>query len=447
MSNSFRSRCYLDSSILTRKQLLDLGRYGEMTTLRVGSKTWVFLNSNRVVSEIISKRANATNERPDMPVASELISRGNRFVLHHTPRWTESRRMTHHLLNGSALKQYGKWQELESVQMLAGYLEQPEQWYRHHYRYSVSIMHRIVLGERMLKETPELDLLRRVTIEFLTSINANWVDFFPKLASLPTWLQFWRKRYERMGQFHHDNHYTWWNPVKRAIASGTAPPSFVRDVVLNPATKYSGDDEQAMYLALSTVSAGSDNPRMATNTLVMAAICYPGVFQLARKEIDTVCGSHAQRLPCLDDMARMPYMSALLKEVLRWRPVLQQVPQHASTQDIEWEGYLFPAGTEFIINSIAVSQDYPEAEDFKPERFLDGNECSILQGLWAFGGGRRVCVGYKLAQSELFVAFARLVYCFDYFAVSDISFANYQRTDHAVGWSHRKRTIKAQHFR
>lgn len=389
-----------------------------MTTLHVGSKTWVFLNSRRVVSELIAKRANVTNERPDMPVASGLISRDNRFVLHHTPQWTESRRMTHHLLNGSALKQYGEWQELESVQMLAGYLQQPHQWYRHHYRYSVSVMHRIVLGERLLKVTPELDQLRRVTVEFLTSINANWVDFFPELAKLPNWMQPWRKRYTRMGKFHHDSHYTWWTPVKQAIAEGNAPSSFVRDVILNPDTKYSGNDEQAMFLALSTVSAGSDNPRMSMNAFVMAAITFPEPLKHARKELDDVCGTHAQRLPCINDMARLPYMSALVKEVLRWRPTLHQVPQHMSTQDIDFEGYLFPAGTEFIINGIAVSQDYSNAGDFNPQRFLDGNESNILHGQWTFGGGRRVCVGYKLAQTELFVAFARLIYCFDFAAVS-----------------------------
>ena len=419
-----------------------------MTTLHVGSKTWVFLNTRRVVSELIAKRANITNERPDMPVSSGLISRDNRFVLHHTSRWTESRRMTHHLLSGSTLRQYGEWQELESIQMLAGYLEQPDQWYRHHYRYSVSVMHRIVLGERLLKVTLELDQLRRVTVEFLTSINANWVDFFPRLARLPKWLQPWRKRYVRMGKFHHDSHYTWWTPVKQAIANGTAPPSFVRDVILCPDTKYSGDDEQAMYLALSTMSAGSDNPRMAMNAFVMAAICFPEPFEYARKEVDEMCGANAQRLPCISDMDRMPYMSALVKEVLRWRPTLHQVPQHQSTQDIDFEGFTIPAGTEFIINGIAVSQDYPKANDFNPGRFMDGNEGNIVQGQWTFGGGRRICVGYKVTQTELFVAFARLIYCFNYAAVSgDLAMEKLGATKVTAGWSHRECPTTTQYSR
>ena len=119
--------------------------------MQMGSKTWVFLNSRHAVSEIIAKRASATSERPEMPVASRLISRGKRFVLHHTPRWIKSRRVAQHLLSGPALRLRWEWQELESIQMLADYLKQPDQWYRHHYRFGVSVMHRIILGERLLK--------------------------------------------------------------------------------------------------------------------------------------------------------------------------------------------------------------------------------------------------------------------------------------------------------
>ena len=56
--------------------LISLADYGEMTSLILGSKTWVFLNSPRVVNEIVSKRSSITHERPPMPVASEIISKG-----------------------------------------------------------------------------------------------------------------------------------------------------------------------------------------------------------------------------------------------------------------------------------------------------------------------------------------------------------------------------------
>ena len=166
-----------------------------MTTLQIGSKVWVLLNSGRVVSEIIAKRGNITHERPHMPVAGGLVGGGNHFVLQHTPRWAEARRVSQPLLNGAALNTYETLQDLESVHLLAAYLYKPHQWHSRHYRYCVSVIHRVILGEGLLKSSPELDDLQRVTTEFLRSVNASVVDFFPELAKLPIFLQPWRSQY------------------------------------------------------------------------------------------------------------------------------------------------------------------------------------------------------------------------------------------------------------
>ena len=405
--------------LLILNKLSSLSTFGEMTTLQMGSRTWVLLNSGRVVQEIIAKRGHMTSERPYFPIASGLVSRGQRTVLRQTAKWTEGRRVMHSLLNNStALKSYGEWIELESVQLLAGYLRRPQQWYSHHYRYSNSVIHRIVLGQRLLKSTPELDHFQRVGVQFIASINSSLIDFFPRLASLPEVLQFWRERWISVGQFHYDVFSSWWKPVKEAIANGTAPASFVRDTLLHQDTKFRGTDEEAMYLAMSVIGAGSDNPRLTMNTFVMAVLCHPDVFQKTREEADRICGIAAERLPNLDDQSNMPYACAVLKEVLRWRPVMPLIPQHRLTEDLEFESFRFPKGTDFVINYAAVSQDFEEPDEFKPERWLDGQEQNISHGIWQFGGGRRVCVGYKIAQQELFLAISRLVYCFDYVAVN-----------------------------
>lgn len=51
---------------------------------------------------------------------------------------------------------------------------------------------------------------------------------------------------------------------------------------------------------------------------------YPEVFAKAQAEVDSVLGNTgdgAERLPTFEDRPRMPYVEALLKEVLRWNPV------------------------------------------------------------------------------------------------------------------------------
>lgn len=407
-----RQRCSL-----TFSQLTSLSQYGEMTTLHMGRRTWVMLNSARVVQEIIAKRASVTSERPYFPIASGLVSRHKRTVLRQTKDWVEGRRVMHYLLNGTAVRNYEKVLDSESIQLLSNILELPNQWYLHHQRYAYSVVHRIVVGERPQQTQEQLDDFQRVTREFVRSINASVIDFFTELSRLPRILQPWRRHWEAMGLDHHEVFKAWWAPIRHNVSKKTAQPTFIKDILLHTSTKFSKDDEEAMYLASSIVAAGSDNVRMTLNVLIMSALCYPDTVQKARKEITSVCGDSAERLPGLADMKSLPYVSAIIKEGLRWRPTVPLIPQHHLTQDLEFEGYRFPTGTDFVINALALCNDCEDATIFKPERWLDGKEDIITQGLWQFGGGRRICVGHKVAQQELFLAYSRMIYCFDFTAV------------------------------
>ncbi|KAK3385470.1 cytochrome P450 [Podospora didyma] len=390
--------------------------YGEMATLHLGAKTWVFLNSKRVVSEIIAKRGSATNTRSPMPVSSGIVSHGHRRSLLMTQeKWAEPRRVMHSLLSGSALKQYGAWQEMESTQMLAEYLFKPQLWYRHHYRYANSVIVRIALGERLVKSTKELEDMQNLVTYFVNSVGTSMLDWFPDLARLPTWLQFGRGQWDALDRWNYDVYSSWWAPVRNKILNGTAPPSFARDTLLHKDTKYTGSDEDAMYVAMQLIEAGSDTTREALNIMTMAALEHPEAFAKARADVDRVCGTGENvRLPMLDDMEDLRYICAMAKEVLRWRAIFPTTPDHTASQDIDFEGYHFPTGTGFVINTIAVGAECENPEDFCPDRWMDGHETDITHGLWQFGGGRRICVGYRLAQRSLFINIARLVQCFNY---------------------------------
>jgi len=392
-----------------------------MTTTHLGSKLWVLLNSSRVVNELYNRRGSITNERPHLPIVSGLISRDNRSVMLPAATWSERRRIMHQVLSGSATIKYTEYQDMESHQLLAEYLYRPKQWYLHHGRYSNSVIHRITLGHRVAKVDKKLASLFRVQTDFILNVPPlNFIDCFPQLSKLPRPLQWWRKRFETIGQMTFDTYQAYWAPVRQAIEDGSAAPSFARDVLTGKEAKFSGSDEEAMYLAIQLIEAGSDTTRAALNIFVMAAICHPETAAKARQEVDLICGANAEHLPDFADEKQMPYVCALIKELMRWRPIFIWSPEHTSSQDLEFEGYHFPAGTGFLINHSAICSnpdDYHDPAAFKPERWLDGHESDVLHGLWAFGGGRRVCVGYRLAQKSLFINIARLVYCYDFEAV------------------------------
>ena len=91
------------------------------------------------------------------------------------------------------------------------------------------------------------------------------------------------------------------------------------------------------------------------------------MFAQASKELDQhLC--QALRLPGINDMDHLPYISTFVKEVLRWRPTVPISPPHEMTEDLQYAGYTFPKGTNFIINVIATSQKMSNHNDFDPER-------------------------------------------------------------------------------
>ena len=53
---------------------------------------------------------------------------------------------------------------------------------------------------------------------------------------------------------------------------------------------------------------------------MLAMTLYPDVMRKAQAELDVVVGR--DRLPTFDDKDDLPYIRAVVKEVLRWRPVV-----------------------------------------------------------------------------------------------------------------------------
>lgn len=151
-------------------------------------------------------------------------------------------------------------------------------------------------------------------------------------------------------------------------------------------------ETQKLFVFGTLMEAGSDTSRVTIGQIIAGAATYPDWVKRARAHLDKVCGTKAERLPQWGDRENLGYISAVVKEGLRWRPNLAEIGAPTMlTKDDEYEGYRFPAGTVFTWNAWAVALDpkeYRDPERFWPERFLNGKEEMGLDGHWAFGPGR-----------------------------------------------------------
>lgn len=66
------------------------------------------------------------------------------------------------------------------------------------------------------------------------------------------------------------------------------------------------------------------------------------VQKRAQEDIDKVVGS--DRLPSLADRPSLPYLDAMLREILRWRPVVPQSLPRATLADDVYNGFYIPKG-------------------------------------------------------------------------------------------------------
>lgn len=80
----------------------------------------------------------------------------------------------------------------------------------------------------------------------------------------------------------------------------------------------------------------------------IAMSLFPEVQRAAQAELDEVIGP--DRLPELTDREALPYVNAVVKELLRWHASAPLGCPRMTTDDVEYNGYSIPRNTTVIVN-------------------------------------------------------------------------------------------------
>lgn len=366
--------------------------------------------------------------------------------------WSIRRKLLHLALTPKALRLYKPVQEAEASRLVYGLLHRPEDYVKLIETFTSSVVFCVAYGHRIDSLHAKVIEQRFEFMKYSASLNVPgkyMVETIPALKYLPDFLAPWKKEIKDHGKIEAAANMALVDVVRgdlaRAREEGSKeklPDSLCRILLeMQETERIPLSDRDFSFVPASLFGAGSDTTASTMCTAFLALVTHPETLEAAHAELDAVVGY--DRSPTFEDEANLPYIRALVKEVLRWRPVavLGGTP-HASTEDDYYGGYYIPAGTTILGNSWAINLNeeyYPNPHHFYPLRFLDENvaarvknsaagnlistekaECELRgkahpskSGHSSFGWGRRICPGANLAANSLFIALAKILWAHD----------------------------------
>ncbi|KAB2620362.1 geraniol 8-hydroxylase-like [Pyrus ussuriensis x Pyrus communis] len=163
------------------------------------------------------------------------------------------------------------------------------------------------------------------------------------------------------------------------------------------------------HLFVALFVAGTDTTSATLEWAMAELLRNPEKLSKAHEELEQVIGKGK---PVEEsDIARLPYLQAIIKETFRLHPAVPFLIPRKAKQDVEI----------LLVNAWAIGRDpfiWDNPTSFVPERYFGLDHQIDVLGknfeLIPFGGGRRICPGLPLAMRMLHLMLGSLINSFDW---------------------------------
>jgi cytochrome P450 len=165
-------------------------------------------------------------------------------------------------------------------------------------------------------------------------------------------------------------------------------------------------DRQVRDEAMTLFSAGHETTANALAWTFDLLGRNPAVRARMEEELDALPGP-----PAYDDLKRLPYTLAVVKEAMRIYPPAYLLGRRAE-KDVILGEHLVRRRSIVLLNVIGIHRRadlWPDPERFDPARFLgDGEKALPRCAYMPFGAGPRVCIGNHFALMEAHLLLATI---------------------------------------
>ncbi|CAE6477386.1 unnamed protein product [Rhizoctonia solani] len=402
--------------------------YGDIVHLRVLGRSVVVINELHSTLDVLTKQSAVTAGRPRFVMACELMGFDTATATSQPNDFHRS--MRRYIVPALHARNFSERHPIITNERdtLLNKLEfTPWDFSQHIRRAVASVVLRFAYSHTVAEDhDPLVELINRSLESVSIALSSTYlVEFLPILRYIPEWFPGagFKTQAREWAEIRRESIETPFLAVRDRMEAGIVEPSFLQRLLekRSPSEDWNSERVQAMkYAAGSLYTAGSDTTVSALTTFVLTMLLFPEKQRKAQQELDTILGPG--RMPEFQDRDSLPYIGALVMEVLRWHPVLPLAIAHVATEDIVYRTYIIPKGTTILPNIWSMSRDltmYPNPNEFLPERFLPKSQGGLHDqpaldpNEFVFGFGRRVCPGKTLATETLWMFAASILANFD----------------------------------
>ncbi|KAF1976357.1 cytochrome P450 2D18 [Bimuria novae-zelandiae CBS 107.79] len=402
--------------------------YGNIFSVKVGAGTLIFLNDKRTTHDLLDKRsAIYTDRAKDQQISTTFAE--NFALMDANSTWRAHRKIAAHFLAPKNLDaSIMVIQEAETSQLMFDLLKTPEDFFGHVKRVTSSVASIVIFGFR----APTVDSWWATCVyEAIDQINLAStpgtylpIEEFPILKYIPSFLAPSKARATTC----FDTVTAIWSEARARVVArrqkGDHRESLADRII---AGELKSDQEMSVPQESNFLGTLHQGAADTTSSMILTSILHLAKHQWvqakAQIELDRVCGD--SRMPTWQDFKDLPYINCIVKEALRVKPVLPAgLPVRVSRDDY-FDGYLIPKDAAIFNPPYTLHHDaklYPDPLTYNPDRYLNhpllatsyaGSPDYENRDHYAYGAGRRICVGIHLAERTQWRIIARLLWAFD----------------------------------
>lgn len=381
--------------------------YGDIVPLRLGPTPACLITAPNLIEAVLKNR-NAFIKSRGFRALNRLLGHG--LLTNEGDSWFRQRRLAQPIFHRKRIEGYGHTMVDYTQRMLDGWRDtdtEPRDIHADMMRLTLNIVMKTIFNQDV--STDEAN-----TVAHALDVSMNWFDskrrqnffiieWFPRPENI---------RYRNAIKAMDESIY---GIIQARKESGEDPGDLLSMLMAaRDDDDGSGMSDQQLRDEIATLMlAGHETTANALSWTWMLLAQNPEAEAKLHQELQAVLQG---RNPTIQDLEKLPYTSAIVKESMRLYPPVALLGRE-SIKDVTVGDYLIPTGCVIIISQWVMHHSpkyFDNAEAFQPERWLtatdqDPLEKRLPRGIYfPFGDGPRVCIGKSFALMEAVLILATI---------------------------------------